>query len=231
MTGGLRELQEAAARHPFWRNRLFRACEQGLLSRDDFRIVFAQYFCYSRDFTRYLCGLMANLEDDLLRARLAENLWEEGGGADPGERHAEVFRSFLTRGLGVDLATIKFTPEARELARVYLDVCRCGDPIAASAFLAFGTEGIVPRMYGIFVHGLTAAGIAEEHLRFFRIHMACDDAHAATLEAIVLHYADRPGWLATCRSAVARALDVRGRFFESLVARCTIACGAARDLP
>ncbi len=212
----LKQLQD---HHPFWRNRLFAACEHGQLARDDFRIVFAEYSCYTRNFTRYLCGLMANLEDDLLRAKLAENLWEEGGGADPAERHAEIFRGFLAHGLGVEPTTIEYTAEATTFARAYLEFCQHQEPLASSAFLSLGTEAIVPRMYGIFVRGMRTAGIPEEHLRFFRIHMACDDAHAATLEEIVLHYATQPGWYDRCRAAVDHALTLRTQFFESLFDR------------
>ena len=96
----LRRLEES---HPFWQNELFQACRAGALRREDFQFLFGQYHLYSRNFTRYLSGLMANLEDDLLRSRLSENLWEEGGGAEPSRRHAQIFRNFLVQGLGLDL--------------------------------------------------------------------------------------------------------------------------------
>src|SRR6202000_1665016 len=74
----LARLHTAQAAHPFWQNRLFKACSAGSLTRDDFKLVFAQYYLYSQNFTRYLAALMASCESDLLRARLAENIWEEG---------------------------------------------------------------------------------------------------------------------------------------------------------
>ena len=76
--------------HPFWDNSIFRACTQGDFTMAEFRVLFGQYAHYSRNFTRYLAGLMFTCTDDLLRAKLSENLWEEGGGADPGQRHAEL---------------------------------------------------------------------------------------------------------------------------------------------
>jgi hypothetical protein len=53
-------------------------------------------------------------------------------------------------------------------------------PMAAAAFLAVGTEGIVSRVYEIMQTGLRRAGIPDAELEVFAIHIACDDDHAAT---------------------------------------------------
>src|SRR5580704_15188007 len=185
-------LHAAQADHPFWNNRLFKACAAGALTREDYKLLFSQYYLYSRSFTRYLAALMANCEDDLHRARLTENIWDEGGGLAPELRHAEIFRRFLRDGLGVDVDAIDFLDGTRLFVRQYLDFCAHAHPAAGAAFLSLGTEGIVSRMYGTFLHGLLRAGLAEEHTAFFRIHMACDDEHAQTLEQIMMGYASMP---------------------------------------
>ncbi|WP_394824683.1 iron-containing redox enzyme family protein [Pendulispora albinea] len=210
-------LEERQATHPFWENRLFLACKAGALRLEDFRYVFSQYYLYSRNFTRYLAGLLANCEDDLLRARITENLWEESGGIDVEKRHAQIFRKFLQEGLGIpDLAAIEYADFSRYFVREYLDFILRGHPMEAAAFLSLGTEGIVARMYGIFVEGLTKAGVPEEQLTFFRLHMECDDAHAFTLQQVMLSYAGERGWHARCADAMERALTLRTRFFENL---------------
>src|SRR5262249_15841978 len=150
----------------FWNNRLFRACRQGHLTIDDFRFVFAQYYLYSRNFTRYLSALMANTDNDYHRSRLSENLWEEGGGAEPGKRHAELFRGFLRGALLIDLDSIAFLDTTLYFVREYLDYCLKSTPLAGSAFLSLGTEGIVARMYSIFVEGMRKAGIDPQKLEF-----------------------------------------------------------------
>lgn len=212
----LAKLCTAQASHPFWRNRLFRACAAGALTKADFAVVFSQYYLYSQSFTRYLAALMANCENDLLRAELAENIWEEGGGQAPEARHAELFRSFLRGGLGVDPDDIEFLDATRFFVREYLDFCMRAHPAAGSAFLSLGTEGIVPRMYAILLDGLLKAGVLEDQARFFRIHMECDDAHAATLMHIMASYSAQPDWHAVCQRAMEYALDLRLRFFEQL---------------
>lgn len=212
----LARLHATQASHPFWQNRLFRASAAGALTRADFAVVFSQYYLYSQSFTRYLAALMANCENDLLRSKLAENIWEEGGGQAPAERHAELFRGFLRGGLGVNPDDVDFLDATRFFVHEYLDFCVRAPPAAGSAFLSLGTEGIVPRMYAILLDGLLKAGVPEEHTRFFRIHMECDDAHAETLEQIMTSYAARPDWLPVCEGAMTYALDLRRRFFEQL---------------
>jgi len=212
----LEALRARAAEHPFWSTPLLAACRAGHLTREDFRFIFSQYYLYSRNFTRYLTGLMTNCEDDLLRSQLGQNVWEESGGIEVDKRHAEIFRRFLTRGLDLDVSSIEFVACAEWFVREYLEFTRRAAPAESSAFLSLGTEGIVPRLYSLFLEGLTKAGVAEEHLEFFRIHIACDDEHARTLESIVLSYASQPDWYGLCERGLTYALDLRQQFFERL---------------
>jgi mannose-6-phosphate isomerase-like protein (cupin superfamily)/pyrroloquinoline quinone (PQQ) biosynthesis protein C len=212
----LARLRLLQADHPFWHNRLFQACAAGALTRDDYRVLFSQYYLYSRTFTRYLAALMAKCDDDLLRSRLTENLWEEGGGLAPDLRHSEIFRRFLRNGLGVDVDAVEYLDATRLFVDAYLDFCMNAHPAACAAFLSLGTEGIVGRMYGVFLDGLLRAGVTEEHTTFFRIHIACDDVHAETLEQIMLRYASMPDWIGVCRRAMEHALTLRRHFFEQI---------------
>src|SRR5262245_8037025 len=212
----LDQLHRAEQRHPFWTNRLFVACKAGHLTLEDFRFIFSQYYLYSKNFTRYLAAIMANCDNDYFRARLSENMWEEGGGTAPENRHSEMFRSFLRDGLSVDIEQIDYCDFTHHFMYSYLDYCRRATSAAASAFFSLGTEGIVARTYEIFVAGLKQAGIDESHLKFFHLHMDCDDEHAATLEEMMLSYSEEAHWFETCRRAMDYALNLRKRFFDNL---------------
>ncbi len=212
----LAKLRTLQAEHPFWNNRLFRAFTAGWLTLDDVRYVFSQYAHYSKNLTRFIGAVMANCENDLFRAQLSENLWEEGGGAAPEKRHAEIFRNFLRRGLDIsDPNAIEFSEFTRYFVREYLVACLRATPVESSAFLSLGTEGIVARMYEIFVEGLHRVGIPDD-LEFFYIHMQCDDGHAETLEKMMVSYASQPQWFETCAESLNHALNLRMQFFENL---------------
>ncbi|HEX7842521.1 MAG TPA: iron-containing redox enzyme family protein [Kofleriaceae bacterium] len=190
---------------------------QGAFSREDLRFIFSQYHLYTSTFTRFIAAVMATCEDDRFRAALSQNLWEEGGGCEPSRRHAQIFRNFLQHSLGIeDVGRIEYAPFTRLFVNEYLDHSMRLDPMAAAAFLAVGTEGIVSRMYEIMRTGLRRAGIPDPELEFFDIHIACDDDHAVTLENLMVSYAHRPGWFAACADAVTRALDLRTAFFGHL---------------
>jgi len=204
--------------HPLWRCGLLAAFAQGELSREDLRYVFSQYHLYTSSFTRFLAAVMVSCENDLFRAELSENLWEEGGGCEPERRHAQIFRRFLHDALGVDdVDRIEYAACTRHFVREYLTYVQHAEPMAAAAFLALGTEGIVSRMYTIMRTGLCRAGIPETSLEFFDLHIACDDEHAVTLERLMRSYAGRPGWFEACAGAVDRALGLRAEFFDQLL--------------
>jgi pyrroloquinoline quinone (PQQ) biosynthesis protein C/mannose-6-phosphate isomerase-like protein (cupin superfamily) len=213
---GLESLAAFQRDHAFWNSPLLAACSEGTLSRDEFREVFSQYLLYSQNFTRLLAALMTSCESDLFRSQLSENLWDEGGGREPERRHSQIFRRFLTQSLAVDVHQIRYQSFTKLFVNSYLDFCRRAPAHAVSAFLSLGTEGIVPRLYGIFCAGLLKAGLQEGELEFFHIHMECDDEHAETLANMMRSYADRPNWYDDCREAIHYALELRREFFAEL---------------
>lgn len=212
----LAELRSLTEQHPIWNCRLLKSCDAGHLTFEDLRLVFGQYYLYSKNFTRYLAAVMVNCESDYFRARLAMNLWEEGGGQDPRARHAEILRAFLRETLRIDLDALEYEGFSKHFVHSYLTFCSSAPAPAACAFLAFGTEAIVARLYRVFMNGLIQAGVEPEALRFFELHIACDDDHAATLAEMVVSYSERDDWRSLVREGVRTALDLRLEFFEAL---------------
>jgi pyrroloquinoline quinone (PQQ) biosynthesis protein C/mannose-6-phosphate isomerase-like protein (cupin superfamily) len=213
----LEELRARRDTHALWDNRLLQAFAAGTLDADDLRYVFAQYYLYARNFTRYLSALMTTCESDFFRARLSEALWSEGGGHEPELRHAHIFRRFLARALGVTgLASIAYDDATRLFVDRYLRYCLDAAPLASAAFLSLGTEGIVPRLYSIFVEGLRKAGIDEAEIALFRVHIDGEGEEAAILEQLMTSYAHEPGWREASLAAMETALTLRDRFFDGL---------------
>jgi pyrroloquinoline quinone (PQQ) biosynthesis protein C/mannose-6-phosphate isomerase-like protein (cupin superfamily) len=215
----LDDLDRFAKNHPFWSNRLFLACLRGELTRQDFIYIFSQYYLYSKNFTRYVAGVMANCDRDQFRAKLTQNLWEESG-EEGGLSHAEIFRNFLKNSLLIqDLSKIEYEDFTQEFVDIYLKNSIQADPVSGSAWLSLGTEGIVSDMYQLLVKGMLQAGFQDNELEFFQIHIGCDDEHAATLTEMMCSYRDLPEWFETCLHAIDRALTARAHFFECLYDR------------
>ncbi|HET7499934.1 MAG TPA: iron-containing redox enzyme family protein [Kofleriaceae bacterium] len=213
----LAALRRIQNEHAFWSCELLAGFSRGAFSREDLRYVFSQYHLYTSSFTRFIAAVMANCDNDLFRAQLSANLWEEGGGLEPSQRHAEIFRRFLSRSLGIGhIERIAYAPFTRAFVRSYLDESLRAEPMVGAAFLSLGTEGIVSRVYKIMKVGLLEAGIPDSELEFFNLHIACDDEHAVTLEKMMLSYADQPGWFDACAAAANRALDLRREFFDNV---------------
>jgi len=215
----LDDLYQFVKNHPFWNNSLFLACLRGELNRQDFIYIFSQYYLYSKNFTRYVAGIMANCDRDQFRAKLTQNLWEESG-EEGGLSHAEIFRNFLKNSLLIgDLSEIEYEDFTQEFVDIYLKNSIQADPVSGSAWLSLGTEGIVSDMYQIIVEGMRKAGFQDIELEFFQIHIDCDDEHAATLTEMMCSYQDLPEWFETCLQATDRALTARAHFFECLYDR------------
>src|SRR4051812_41215677 len=60
-------------------------CRAGLVTREELNSFLIQQNYYSRHFTRYLCALLSNMNNETDRLELTENLLEEIGFGDEGE--------------------------------------------------------------------------------------------------------------------------------------------------
>jgi mannose-6-phosphate isomerase-like protein (cupin superfamily)/pyrroloquinoline quinone (PQQ) biosynthesis protein C len=213
----IERLKEFSRQHKIWCNALLTSCEKGELTFSDFQFLFAQYYLYSKNFKRLIAGLMVNCENDYYRSKLSENLWEEGGGSDVEQRHAEIFRYFLKKHLKIEsLDNIVFETYTEKFVENYLNICLNYKPLEASAVLSVGTEGIVSKLYEIFRKGLIQAGLKRETLKFFDIHIGCDDEHALTLEEILVSYSHEENWFERSKLAITKALDLRDTFFTKI---------------
>lgn len=203
------------ANHKFWLNPMLTKAKAENYSLDDYRYIFTQYHYYSTNFTRILATAMVKCENDYHRAKLTENLWEESGESNTDQRHSELFRLFLSKGLGLDIKKIQASQAAKQFVDSTIALCLESSPADCVAVLTFATEGIVSRLYTIFIEGLKKAGLEEENLRFFELHVECDDDHAETLQNIFEHYVDRIS-LDHTLMVIDKALSLRDVFFSEI---------------
>lgn len=215
------EMQAAYARlnacitgHPF-----LTRCADGSISFEALRRFLVQHGKYARYFTRYLCALISQLDDDNDVLRLAANLVEElGQSAAGGVPHSRIYAAMLDR-FGIDLAQHPIYPETQNLIDTMFMLCRQGGGIAGLGALCLGAEAIVPSTYARLIDGFRRHGVEDEALEFFTIHVACDDEHARTMyEMIDRLTASSRHRRITVINAGEAAVAARSRFFDALLA-------------
>jgi pyrroloquinoline quinone (PQQ) biosynthesis protein C len=206
--------------HPF-----IRRCRDGSITRHELNVFLAQQAKYSGYFTRYLCALISNLHDNDDVLRLAENLAEElGFGEHDSEPHARLFTRMLAE-LGVQQHEVPTFPETAHLIATALHYCKQRNPAYGLGALCLGAEAIVAPLYSDIIEGFMANGVARERLKFFEIHVECDDDHAATMYDILQRLQDqRPQDAALMLEGAQAMIDARLDFFNGILDGAQQAC-------
>lgn len=199
--------------HPF-----LRRCEAGTVTMAELRNFLVQQGKYSAHFTRYLCALISNLSeaDDVLQ--LASNLAEElGYGEDAGTPHARIYAEML-RSFDISPHEEPTRPETQNLVDTMAMLCRQPGGLPGLGALCMGAEAVVPAVYSRILEGFAARGVEPDAVRFFKIHVECDDGHAQTMFEMLERLtegsnADRSRVL----HGAEMAINARLRFFDALV--------------
>lgn len=213
----LNKLHSCSEAHLMWKNPLLVKSEAGKLSWTDYRVLFSQYYFYSKNFIRILSTMLVKCENDALNRKLIGNLWEEAGENDETRSHPKLFRLFLSRGLNMtSLKSIKQKKYTIDFVNSYIDLCLNSSAIECAAILTFATEGIVSRLYTIFKRGLLQLGVNEKNLVFFTTHIACDDEHAADLRSIFIYYANTSNYQNLSIDAINQAMCLRDNFLKNI---------------
>ncbi|MGY6217117.1 TenA family transcriptional regulator [Methylolobus aquaticus] len=191
-------------------------CRSGSITRLELIAFLQQHRWYSRQFTRYLAALVANIPNDDDRRDLMGNLFDEMGLGDAGSVPHTVLYLDMMRHLGLDGDQPPY-PATQALAGTMLGCCRSPKFMVGLGALCLGAEAIVPRMYAMIVDGFLALGESRENFKFFTLHMQCDDEHAATMQDIIAReLANNPAACHDLLYGAERALLARVRFFEAL---------------
>lgn len=191
-------------------------CREGKVSREELTRFLVQQYFYSKNFTRYLCALLSNLENESYRQKLTENLVDETGlGVQKGEPHSKIYRRMLER-MGVNPADYPMHAATRALIEVMWHSCRNPNSAVGLGALCLGAEAIVPHVYSQVVDGFRSHGEKDESLEFFHLHIGCDDEHALTMKQIIEEMVVEPEQKEALRCSAARAIAARARFLEAL---------------
>lgn len=198
--------------HPF-----LSQCRAGTMPVDRLKGFLVQQGKYSRYFTRYICQLMAHLEADEDVLAVFENLFEELGFGEITEPpHSQIYRDML-RSFDLTLDTHETLPSTQNLIDTMMNFCRQPNGVYGLAALCLGAEAIVPQVYSDIVSGFVHQGVNVEKLRFFTLHIECDDGHADTLLAILSRLViEKPARFEMVRHAAFMMIKARLEFLDTL---------------
>ena len=192
-------------------------CRSGVVSRQELDHFLVQQYYYARNFTRFLCALLSNIENEADRQALTVNLIDEMGlGTIAGVPHSALYRKMLER-MEIDPGIAPLEKATQALIDAMLESCKSGNILVGLGALCLGAEAIVPHLYGQIVTGFHANGFSKADLEFFYIHMECDDDHALTMKMIIDQRVGSPRELLTLQSSARRALSLRARFFHAIL--------------
>lgn len=205
---------------PDWLNNLrattfLTRCRAGIASRRELELFVTQHHHYSQHFTRYLCALISNLPDEIDRAALARNLFDEMGMSN-GRSHAQIYRRMMAAVVPGGNGTAAF-PATQALIGTMLECCRSPRPMVGLGALCLGAEAIVPELYATILNGFEALHESAEHLEFFYLHIAGDDEHACAMREIIFRELSLdPRSRLDLEYGAARAIAARISFFEAI---------------
>jgi len=171
--------------------RFLTGCRGGQVTLPVLQSFLVQHQYYSRNFVRYLCAVMSALPDQQAIRVLIINLIEEMGlKSDNQVTHADLFLQSM-RICGAQPGSAPMHEATGRLVETMFRYCRSGDPLLALSALCLGAEAIVPIVYGPIAQALRTAGIPQEGVYFFDLHVEEDEAHAlvmrSQIEGLVRH--------------------------------------------
>jgi pyrroloquinoline-quinone synthase len=200
--------------------RFLARCQTGQISRAELDSFIQQHQVYSRCFTRFLAALLANIVNDQHRLALTQNLFDEMGLGDAGSLpHSTLYR-YMMDSMGLLPCTTPL-PSTQRLVDTMFECCKSPNYMVALGAMCLGAEGIVPYLYQWIVDGFQTLGESPDKLRFFTLHIECDDGHAETMNQIIdVELRQTPTALLDLNYGAEKMIQARIEFFEGLDAQC-----------
>ena len=222
----------AAVRHPY-----LAALSSGKFPNPTaaLRDFAANYGCYCREFTRYLCLTISRLEMPAHQALLTENFLEESGTVEDDKReiledqgieltwvagvpHKELYQRFQD-AVGVPFND-SYCIEAEIWRATFLDLLNTADAARAVGAIGLGTEGVVRAMYQPLAEACRHyPGLTRQQAVFFELHCLVDDDHAESLRQIAFDLAQTTVGRRNLRLGMHQSLSMRATFWEAMYRR------------
>ncbi|PZV10368.1 MAG: pyrroloquinoline quinone biosynthesis protein PqqC [Leptolyngbya sp.] len=201
--------------HPF-----YLAWTEGKLTRDHLKHYAIQYFQNVLAFPTYVSAVHFNTPNIgtsiSLRQEILENLIEEERGS---QNHPELWRRFAL-ALGAtdaELANTEALPTTTNVVETFRHLCLTS-PFYVGLAALYTYESQIPAVATTKIDGLKRFYDMTDanDYRFFTVHQAADEAHAAAELKIIEDYADTPEKQAEVLRVAAQAADALWQFLDGV---------------
>lgn len=205
--------------HPALHHPFLRRFAQSKLERLQCWAFGLQHYQLVRMFTSYLEALRKSIPEPEVRDWIQRVLEDEYARPHTYERsHPALYRRFL-RALGLteeDWERAEALSETRAFIERHLELTALRHPAVGLGAVGPGHEWAIPTMFAYLVDGLRKAGVGEEALEYFTLHVAQDLEHGKLMRAALARYADTAENQARIRDGALASLDARACFWEGL---------------
>jgi pyrroloquinoline-quinone synthase len=217
---GLLDALEVEVRtHPALHHPFLCRFAQGTCQRLQLWAFGLQHYQLVRVFTSYLEALVKSIHQPQVRDWIHRILNDEYARPHTYDRsHPALYRRFL-RALGLseeDWERVEGLPETRAFVERHLELTVLRHPAVGLGAMGPGHEWAIPTMFAYLIDGLRKAGLGEQSLEYFTLHVAQDMEHGKLMRAALACYADTPENQARIREGALASLDARARFWEGL---------------
>ena len=219
-SGFLERLKREVIGHPALTHPFLERFGDGDVGAEGVRVFAVQYYRHVRVSRLYLAALISNCgHDEALQLALAEVLFDEYGGLDPGETHPALYRRFLG---ALGMSEVEWEePETLPEIRLYISAHRelSGHPDFRLGLGALGpaSEWPVPPIYVRLAEGLKkSTGLPEAALEIFTSHVTMDVTHARIMMDAIAPYATSEEGQRRVRKGAMRSLDARSVMLDGL---------------
>ena len=204
--------------HPGVNHPLLARVGQVPFTREDFKVLGLQHFALVGQFCNYLEHLLLTAPDSEAKSWLAKVLVDEYGEGSDGKDHSTLYREYLhvcgatddeIDGVQLHPAVTGFIAEHRRLTRQAPFLVGLGA-------VGPGHEWSIPKMFPPIVKGLRRAGLPEDGISYFTLHLEQDIDHGLWLEEALLRYAGTPAAQAEIRQGALLSLQARARFWSGV---------------
>ena len=185
-----------------------------------------QYSFYTQWFTKYLNGVISNLDSSDHQALLLENMEEEKGHPGSPNReewpHVEIYRLFK-KAVGADEEFCKNTEPCTTVLlwrQLFLEKCSSNIRGVGIAAIGLATEGIISSIYPHILNAIRSqTHLGSDASLFFELHVECDDGHAESIEKVTTEIAEDMYTREAIRFGVISSLNLRSAFWDAQLSR------------